>query len=342
MLLAVRLVLSITGVVMIVWVTPWRDGSDGRAGLLTLLSQASPTMLMLGLVLHGMVLPLEALRWRSLLVSQGHRVTRLWAVGVTGLGLFYNFVLPLGTTGGDVARAWHATRRIGRPGPALTSVAADRLLGLLGLVSVAGFAAAAGLLVSLGGEPGGGGVQRRWILAAVGPAALCLLLVFLVGFRLVGRPRTGPAWYVRPLAGWGLFRRVARPVTAFARRGRRAVPRALLLSMALHTCTVASVVVMGRALGLSLPWAVLAAGVPVVMLSATLPISIQGLGVAEAVALALFTSGLRDPAVPSVVGMLLLQRSTMLTWALLGGGVGGVLLRRVRHEEASRPEQDAA
>jgi len=92
---------------------------------------ARPGMLALGVALAGAALLVGAWRWHLLLRATGMKVGRGRATRWYFIGQFYNAFLP-GACGGDVARAWLATRAAPerRTAAALT-VIAERGLGLL-------------------------------------------------------------------------------------------------------------------------------------------------------------------------------------------------------------------
>ena len=93
--------------------------------------------LVLGWLCYGMVEALATVRWQILLRIQGIHLNWLRVGAIVMIGLFFNMFLP-GLVGGDVMRLYlvfkDAPRQRNR---AALSVAMDRLLGLLSIVSLA-------------------------------------------------------------------------------------------------------------------------------------------------------------------------------------------------------------
>jgi len=104
----------------------------------------------------------------------------------------------------------------------------------------------------------------------------------MVLFFLLGGHR-GPANLagVRALLHWSrCFRRVYRRPPAIAWQ--------LLLSVAIHFCTIGAVAILGGGVGLDLPLSAYLALVPPVILAMLLPISLAGWGIRESAMIGLF------------------------------------------------------
>ena len=207
-------------------------------------------------------------RWWRLLLLAGCPTTWFEAFRLTYVGLFFNTVLP-GSTGGDLVRAYvvvrgHAERRA----DALTSVAADRVIGLLGMTLLSAVA-----IWSADTRFAG---LRPWVLLA---------LVGLVGGSLaVVNP-----WLRRLvrfdaiLARLPQARRLAKVDQAVRDYARHPGPLALalLLSMGNHLCSTACCYYIGHAFGDTHSFHDYVCIVTVANTISSLPLSPGGLGVGE-------------------------------------------------------------
>jgi len=221
----------------------------------------------LGLGFGVLQLLVLGLRWRFLNVRLhlAVKVGTATHLATTGLTHAASQVLP-SSIGGDAVRVV-TLKRLGVPlAAALLSVAADRVAGLLGLLVL--------VLVALAvnGIPQGGedAALATGIAAAIG-AALVLAGPWIAGWpatialaqRLGVEPTLGAVRTLLrdPLAALGL----------------------LFLSVVPHALNVAMAWCAAQALGLQIGWDILCLAVPLALLVMTLPISVAGWGVREAV-----------------------------------------------------------
>ncbi len=253
-----------------------------------------------------------ALPWAWLLRAAGSsagdgRLARLYLIG-----LFFNNFLPA-NVGGDIYKVIDLGRLEHNPQRVFAATVLDRLLGLAALTLVAVLAA----VVALGGR------------IAVPPAAWLLALVLLLlaaagGLLLSRRGAAG----VQRLLAWLRLPALARhvdPIAAAFRlyRGRPGVlARALAAGLVIQALRVAVHVLVARGLGLDLSGAQVLQFfvlVPVLAVSLTLPITINGIGLREALAAVLLPwTGLPAQAVVAVeVTTFLVQ----VAFSLVGGGL---------------------
>jgi glycosyltransferase 2 family protein len=241
-----------------------------------------------------------ALRWHLLVVSTG--IPARWPESgrAYAIGLFFNNFLPT-AIGGDAARALV----IGRSGPrlakAFTSVVIDRTTSILCLIAVSWIV----LLTHPGPVPG-------TLIAALGLATLAVVaalgLLLLIGLRSRGR-----------LVSWlpESFRRFARD----AREGLRlsiSSPRLLAgatgLGLIFQFFAIASFWAVARAVGVDLPYSLMAVAMPLILLISLFPISIAGFGVREGgMVLVLGAAGVSatDATVISLTGVVAVMLATL-------------------------------
>lgn len=181
------------------------------------------------------------------------------------IGMFTNVFVP-GLVGGDALRAIYLGRRHNRLGDAVASVLADRGTGLLGLFWLA--AVAAGALSAAVPST----VRGPAILVGVGTFAIYALLPLLS--RLAARMPERIAV-------------LAQTIEPYMKRPLSLMP-AILLSIVLQLSMAVCQWLLGLGLGLHAPLGLFVLCVPIANLFASLPITLNGLGVRETFYLMLF------------------------------------------------------
>jgi len=257
-----RLALSWVGTAGALWLA-W-NLADGEAALRRLAALDS-VWLAAGLVVSFLQLLFSAARWRLTARRLGLRLERGRAVREYWLAGFLNQVVP-GGVGGDLLRAWRHrdSDTAGEPAllPALRAVAIERLAGWLALLPCA----AAGALLWLPPPAGP-------LFAAAALGGLLLLLAAPALARLL--PRL-PALGV-------LLTDMGRALLA-----RDVLPVQLLLSAAILATYLLVFACAAAAVGVAMDPLFLLTGVPLVLLSMALPISVAGWGLREAAAAGLW------------------------------------------------------
>jgi glycosyltransferase 2 family protein len=183
----------------------------------------------------------------------------------TFIGMFTNVFVP-GLVGGDALRAVYLGRRHQRMGDAIASVVADRIVGLIGLFWLAGIAAAA-LSVKLPRS-----VTLPTIL--VGAIALAGFAALPLIGNLAARMQARIAAVAATIAPY-----LSRPLAMMP-----AVGLSIALQLSLAICQW----ILARGLGLSAPLTLFVLCVPIANVFASLPVTLNGLGVRETAYLMLF------------------------------------------------------
>jgi glycosyltransferase 2 family protein len=181
------------------------------------------------------------------------------------IGMFTNVFVP-GLVGGDALRALYLGRRHQRLADAIASVAADRIVGLVGLFWLAATAAAA-LSVKL---------PRSVTLPTIAVGAISL-----AGFTAL--PLIGKLAARMPVRIAG----VAATIAPYLDRPLAMLP-AIGLSIALQLSLAVCQWILARGLGLSAPLTLFVLCVPIANVFASLPVTLNGLGVRETAYLMLF------------------------------------------------------
>ena len=287
------------------------------------LTLVKPWALGLSLVFMGATIGLGTWRWRMVLRAHGLELSFGRALEISLVAQFFNAFL-LGSTGGDVIKAYYAARETHhKKTEAVVTVLADRLIGLFAMLLFAGVMMLLNLRFLLGhGELSA--VVVVVVLMLAGCAAL-LALAFWGGLsRALPQAR---AWLQRlPKA-----RQIEGVIEAFRHLGRDRVflRRAFGVSILLNVACVLQLMSIGAGFGLKVPWLVWCVIVPTIICISALPITPSGLGVRENLyVLTLAGPGLHVSSTHAF-SVSLLAYFGFLAWSLVGGLV--YLLLRGRH-----------
>jgi len=215
-------------------------------------------------------------------------------VAYTFVGMFTNLFVP-GLLGGDVARSIYLGRPRNRMGEAVASVVADRAVGLLGLFWLAALAA-----TFLNYAPLPSSVIAPTIL--VGALALAGYLASPLLARLIHlmpRPIRRAGGIVAPY--------LHHPTTLL-------IP--IALSIALQTTLAVAQYLVAAGLGLDAPLSLFVLCVPIANVVASLPLTLNGLGIRESAYLVLF--GMAGIGKDDAIALGLLWFAVMIVSGLTG------------------------
>jgi hypothetical protein len=245
------------------------------------------------------------LRWRALVVTAGYRPAPLQLLRFILIGLFFNNFLPT-TVGGDVVRAVALSRAHVPRAVAAASVIADRILGLLALGLLATIGGVLGVLLFPGGGP--------WLASVALAISVSGLVALLTRPELLERVRGFLARRGQKLAD--RLSRVIEGVVFLSSRAR-ALSGALFFSLGLAAFAAVFHWSIARAIGIEVPLIAYFVVVPAVMLAASLPITLNGLGLRE-LGFVAFLGAQGVPAETAAVFALLAFLGP-LVFAILGG-----------------------
>lgn len=212
-------------------------------------------------------------RWIALLRAAGQPISTKSATWIYLVSSFVGGFLPAGV-GADFARAYTLSQRTSQGGAAIASVAADRLLGLISILLVGLFGAVAwkrgeGNAVLMSGAVLGvlASIAFLWAdswLRAVLPEA--------VRERRIG---------IRAL-------RYADALSAY--RGHRGtIALVLTLSIGVQLLRIFQAYLLGRGIGIDVPFGYYLVFMPIGLIALLLPISISGFGAPQALMVWLLT-----------------------------------------------------
>jgi uncharacterized membrane protein YbhN (UPF0104 family) len=184
----------------------------------------------------------------------------------TFLGMFTNLFVP-GLLAGDAARSVYLGRRRGRMGEAIASVVADRGVGLIGLFWLAAFAA-----IFLNFAP----LPSSIITPTVAVGAITL-----AGF--LAAPFVARMIHLMPRP----LRRAGGIVAPYLHHPTALIP-AIALSILLQITLAAGQYLLAVGLGITVPLSLFILCVPIANVFASLPLTLNGLGIRESAYLVLF------------------------------------------------------
>lgn len=273
-------------------------------GLIRLVREARPLFLLLAVILLPISFVITSFRWHMLLETQEIHISWGRAFVLNMVGSFYNSFMP-GSTGGDVAKAYYAAKHTTHRTRAVMTVIIDRILGLLALIIVGGVAAAV-----------------QWQIPTCRQVAIIsggLILATVVGLFVFYHPnlrrRSGLEWLLLRLP---MQRQVHKAVEAMELFGKRPMVAlwAIVMTFPVHMNTIVSATFAGMAFGLPLGWLYYWAVVPVITLVGAIPISPQGVGVMEPLAVELTRR--QGVTVSQAFALVMAIRFAQIFWNLSG------------------------
>lgn len=257
---------------------------------------------------------LTFLRWFILVRAQELPFTLVDAVRLGFIGQFFNAFLP-GSVGGDLVKAGLLAREQSRRTVAVSTIAVDRVLGLIGLLFLAGIAG--GLFWQETGQVTDAAGQRplRWIVLFVWAVCLASLLGGVFLFLIL--PWTARLRERLERLPW--FGRILAELLHAARMYRDKLPAvglAFLLAMVGHVGFVMSFYFASLAVPPPVPalheqWLI----VPVGMVAESVPLTPGNLGVGEFLFGKLYAMLGADPAL-EMRGALARLAERTVAWAI--------------------------
>jgi|SRR5690348_12274963 glycosyltransferase 2 family protein len=286
------------------------------------LSRADLKWVALAVAINIATVPVMAWRWQLLLAAKRLQVPLGWLTRTYFVALFIGQFLPA-AVGGDAVRAVELGRRTQEAPEAVASVLIDRLVGMVSLVALAVVAYAAG------GHAAGG--PEVIAAEAMFGAAAVVVLALLFSARLRGLA----ARYLEPRVSGRQLAAGQRFYEALHGYREHRVTLAAVCGLALivQIARVGTIWMLVQALNLDVPLTEIYATGPVLFAALILPVSLNGIGVREAV----FVSFLRDSTTPEqAIALGVLFFAVGAATALVGAAI--LALRWMRYgASAVRP-----
>ena len=208
-------------------------------------------------------------RWIILLRARGTQIATKSAARIYLVSSFVGGFLPAGV-GADVARAYSLTQRTSRGSEAVASVAVDRLLGLLSIV----------VMGTIGALVAGRQIEGLppYLLPTITIVVLLANLALLWSDRIFAVAAEGRV-------ATGLARRLIKLSSALGQyRGHRSALWAVAgLSVAVQLLRILQAYLLGRGIGIDVPFSYYLVFMPIGLIALLLPISISGIGAPQGI-----------------------------------------------------------
>lgn len=297
----------------------------GEAG--ATLAGADPWLVVAAFAVSVVGVLISADKWRDLLRRARVQISFQAAARLYWIGMFFSNFLPT-SVGGDAVRLALTPSR-GRLARVAGSIVVERLTGLLVMLGLC----AIGLsLRPIEVDQAGLGEALPLAVLAMGAGAAALLLAPGLFARLLpALTRPLPALLRCPLEG---VQKVAMSISDQA-RDTVGLGRALAVSLPFYGTIILAQYLVLEAVGADLPLLEVALLAPLVPLLTLLPLSLNGLGLAEAVFVLLYSSA--GVAPETALAAAALRRLVDLA----NSGLGGLLWLALRgHEQQQLREAD--
>jgi glycosyltransferase 2 family protein len=265
------------GLVVFIFTRPTVRGADWQSILASV--RAWPWLL--ALVLYFGAIGLNVLKWQHLLRTLGVQVPYASLFRHNLVGLFFAN-LPLSMVGGDIARGWDLARHARGQGAAVAiSVLVDRIVGLAAFL----VSAVASLSYAVWGL---GRADMGWLLLTLALALLAFALVVAVLMSQRLRRLVERVFRWRLLARFlPLYRQLSESVQIYrTHAGALFVAFGLGLATVLTTCVVNYLAAMTVGAPVPFAWALILT--PLTPFALYIPSIASGLGVNQAVFVALY------------------------------------------------------
>jgi uncharacterized protein (TIRG00374 family) len=294
--------LGILQIIVSIAILAWLVNKTGLGDIVTALSSLNPWLYALAALVFLISVGVRAVRWYVLLVPLGVRVSILDLFWLYLIGFFWNSFLPSGF-GGDIVKAIALREATGRGGASVTSVLAERVVGLLATVLI-------GVMV-IPFAPDLFPPEAIYIV--VGMCIAIIIGIWVV--RLDILEWTGDKIpFSRPVVR---HRWVVSIQKALQTYNLKALGISLLSSIPFTLCTILDNYLVGLALNVDLSILYYAIYTPIVSIVSLLPLSFNGLGVREYTYQVLF--GLAGVSAEQAIAMALAFNFLRFGAGLLGG-----------------------
>jgi uncharacterized protein (TIRG00374 family) len=284
----------------------------------------------------GLSVLLGVVRWLIALRAQGLQLAWSRAFRISLVAHFFNSFL-LGSTGGDLAKAYYAARETAhQKAEAVTTVFVDRVIGLWTMLAFAGIMALLNLeLLKTHERP------RFLVVIILAMLVAGTSFVWLAFGGGLSRAWGGAREWLRRLPKGQWLERSLVSCREFARR-RRFFVRMVLVSMVLNLVCVGQYVLLARGLSIDVPLSVWCLIVPSIICISAVPITPSGLGVRENLYVAVLAAAPFFVEETSALTISLLAYAGSLAWSIVGGGVYLLFRDREHLEEITVEERSPA
>ncbi len=299
-------------------------------GLIRMVSMAKMWLLALALLIFPVTYIVTSYRWHELLKALDIHISLARAFVLNMVGAFYNSFMP-GSTGGDVLKAYYASKQTVHRTRAVMSVVVDRVIGLLALVMMGGAMAA----VEYFSNPESN-VAHTCLKIAIGSGAImagCAVGLYVFYHPMLRRV-SGLDWLIRKMPMQKQVQNAVHVMEMYRRRPWL-VLWSFLVTFPVHITVAVSALFAGKALHLNLTWGYYFVVIPVMVLVSAIPISPQGAGVMEYFAIKMTEH--QGTTVAQAFALSMSVRLVQIFWNL----TGGILVLRGGYHAPTADEKSA-
>lgn len=284
------------------------------AGIIRRLHEANPQLLWACILVFPVTFLITSIRWQYLMRPLGISMTLLRALVLNMVGMFYSTFMP-GSTGGDLVKAYYASKHTTNRTAAIMSVIVDRVIGLLALILLGGSMATVQyfMAASMNDPIAQSSLKVALLCGAILLATTIGLILF---FNATTRRYLGLDFLLRKLPMQSQVQRAIEAMSIY-RRHKWLVLACLIGTLPVHAVVVVSAMLAGMAFDLPLPLPYYFVAVPVIVLVGSIPISPQGAGVMEFFAIRLTERHGATIAQAFILTMAI--RLVQMAWNLVGG-----------------------
>lgn len=295
--------------------------------ILETIKQANPWLLALAFCMYFIGYFITASRWQTLLRSQGYDAPLLQLVRSFMVALFFSNFLP-STIGGDIVRMYDSWKIMRNKSEAFAVIFIDRFFGITALFC---YALIALLLMDQVAEliP----ALRPVLIAGFLLAAVFIFIIFSRADYLSAKSEVWQGQHPNPV-----YRLLGKLLKAFSVYSGKTVTliKVFVLSLLLQLNVILHFIIITYALGIDVPVVAMFVIVPVATVVMMLPVSINGIGLREAVFVLFF--GLFGIGSDQAIAFAWVAYGFVLVQGLLGGLVFAVRLQSRGSEQVLRQE----
>lgn len=307
-------------------------------GIANMVRRANPWLLALSVSVFPITILVTSIRWKELMRAVEIDIPLTRAFSLNMVGLFYNTFIPAGSTGGDVLKAYYASRHTEHKVRAVMSVVVDRIIGLVVLIILGGIMSLVFYLRADKTDPAGRACMQ------VAMASGMILVAMAAGLVVFANPRLRRASGLDfVLSRLPMQKQVGHALETMAiyRQRPGLVLWAMVITVPVHLTVMVAAMIAGKAFGLPLSTGYYFVVVPVTVLVGAIPISPQGAGVMEYFAIKL--TARQGATVAQAFALTMSIRLQQIFWNLIGGIFVATGHYRPQHKCEDEPEaEDAA
>ncbi len=295
----IRIAISLCAIIILVWLMRGR-----MVEIFVTLKQVRIWLFMLAFLVFLSTVAIVSLRLRKVFIVQGINFSLREIIRLTFIGFFFNNFLPT-SVGGDVVKAYYASKGTEKKLEAFTSVFVDRMIGLFSLVFIASIA-----LIFVGGSIENSACKWAILLMLCG----AIIFVILILNKAVARRFALVLGRLRLFKLDQKMRKLYSAINSY-KNHKKIVWQALGLSMASQSISIFSIYLFARSLLISAPLKNFFLLMPIVFAVSMFP-SLNGLGIREGAYVYFFRTIIQPE---KAFALSLLYLASLLGLSIIGG-----------------------